>query len=209
MARNYIHTIFSDAARERQARHGSRAAYARMEAGADGSPDQLTAREIDFITARDSFYVASVTPHGWPYVQHRGGPAGFLRHIGGNRIGFADFAGNRQYISTANLSHDPRVALFLMDYASRRRLKMVGHASIIEIADDAAAVAAMMPSASATPERCFQIDIVGWEWNCSQHITPRFSESEVAALIEPLSDEIARLRAELHAVNGKLSGASE
>ena len=104
MARNYRHTLFDDAIKAMQERHGSRAPYLKMDAGADGTPDALTAKELDYIALRDSFYIASVTADGWPYMQHRGGPAGFLSHIAGNRIGFADYRGNRQYISTANLS---------------------------------------------------------------------------------------------------------
>lgn len=198
MARNYLRTIFTDAARAQQEAHGSRAAYARMEADADGTPDALTDKEIAFIAARDSFYIASVTPHGWPYMQHRGGPPGFLRHLDANRIGFADFSGNRQYISTANLAENPRVSLFLMDYANRRRLKLLGHASIVEAADDPAAVTALMPpDYRAKPERAFLVDVIGWEWNCPQHITPRFTEAEMMEAIRPLTAELNQLRARL------------
>ncbi len=207
MARNYLHTIFTDAARARQEAHGSRASYARMEAGADGTPDVLTDKEISFIEARDSFYIASVTPHGWPYMQHRGGPPGFLRHLEANRIGFADFSGNRQYISTTNLAENPRVSLFLMDYANRRRLKLLGHAAIVEQADDPATVAALMPQEyRAAPERAFLIDVIGWEWNCPQHITPRFTEGEISAAIKPMAAELNQLRAEVEALRATQKG---
>jgi hypothetical protein len=201
MARNYRHTLFDDTVKALQERHGSRASYAKMDAGADGAPDALTAKEIAFIEARDSFYMASVNPEGWPYMQHRGGPAGFLRHISGNRIGFADYRGNKQYISTANLMGNDRVSLFLMDYPNRERLKLVGHAHSVELGDDPAAVTALMPeSYRATPERAFFIDVIGWEWNCSQYITPRFTEAEISAAIKPMAAELNQLRAEIAAL---------
>lgn len=198
MAQNYRHTLFDDAVKALQERHGSRASYARMDTGADGAPDTLTPREIAFIEERDSFYMASVNREGWPYMQHRGGPAGFLRHIAGNRIGFADFRGNKQYISAANLAGNDRVSLFLMDYPNRERLKLIGHAVIADLADDPAAVIALMPADyRAAPERAFFVDVIGWDWNCPQHITPRFTEAEISAAIRPIVDERNRLRAEI------------
>jgi predicted pyridoxine 5'-phosphate oxidase superfamily flavin-nucleotide-binding protein len=207
MARNYRHTMFSDAVKAVQERHGSRASYLKMDADADGTPDALTAKEIGFIALRDSFYMASVTAHGWPYMQHRGGPAGFLRHMAGNRIGFADYRGNRQYLSTANLAGNDRVSLFLMDYPNKDRLKLVGHAHSVELADDPALVTSLMPEGyRATPERAFLIDVIGWEWNCSQHITPRFTEAEISAAIQPMAAELNQLRAENAALRTRLSG---
>ena len=191
MAATFLHTLFGPGARALQEAGGSRAAYARMEAQA-ADTDALTERETAFIAARDSFYMASVSEDGWPYVQHRGGPAGFLRQIAGNRIGFADFAGNRQYLSAANLAADDRVSLLLMDYPNRRRLKLIGHA---HRSDDPVDIAALMvPDYAAEPERAFIIEIVGFDWNCPQHITPRFTEAEVKRGTQPLLDEIARLR---------------
>ena len=207
MARNYRHTLFSDAVKALQERHGSRAAYLKMDAGADGTPDTLTAKELDYIALRDSFYMASVNGDGWPYMQHRGGPAGFLRHIAGNRIGFADYRGNKQYISTANLAGNDRVSLFLMDYPNKDRLKLVGHARSIELADDPELVTSLMPDGyRAVPERAFLIDVIGWEWNCSQHITPRFTEAEISAAIQPMAAELNQLRAENAALRTQLSG---
>lgn len=200
MGHVYRRTFFSDAARALQHRYGSRAAYAKSEAEAepDGAVDPITEREATFIGARDSFYIASVTADGWPYVQHRGGPPGFLHWLGGNRIGFADYRGNRQYISAANLADDPRVSLFLVDYANRHRLKIAGHARLIDLADDPALVTSLMPrSYHATPERAIVIDVVGHDWNCSQHILPRFTEAEISAAVRPMAAEINRLRAEI------------
>lgn len=198
MARNYVHTLFSGAARAMQESDGSREAYARMEQGADGLPDQLGAKEFEFIAARDSFYLATVTPDGWPYVQHRGGPAGFLKALDGNRLGFADYRGNRQHVTTTNLQAEPRLSLFLVDYPNRRRLKILGRGRIVMADDDPALLAALMPEGyRAVGERAYLIDVVGFDWNCPQHITPRFTEAEIASGIQPMAAEIARLRAQI------------
>jgi predicted pyridoxine 5'-phosphate oxidase superfamily flavin-nucleotide-binding protein len=170
-----------------------------MEANA-GEMDLLTTHEADFIAARDSFYMASISEDGWPYVQHRGGPTGFLRRVAGNRIGFADYRGNRQYLSTANLAADGRVSLFLMDYPNQRRLKRIGHARGSEDPADIAAL--MMPGYAAEPERVFLIDVTGFDWNCPQHITPRFTEAEVERGVQPLVDELARLRTRVAELEG-------
>lgn len=197
MARNYVHTLFSDAARAAQAADGSREAYARMEEGADGAPDQLGPKEAEFIAARDSFYLASVTPDGWPYVQHRGGPAGFLKLLEGNRLGFADYRGNRQHVTTTNLAADPRCSLFLVDYPNRRRLKILGRGSVVTADQDPALLASLMPEGyRALGERAYLFEVVGFDWNCPQHITPRFTEAELAASVQPLIEENTRLRAE-------------
>jgi len=199
MAQTFLKTMFGPGARALQEIDGSRASYARMEAQAR-ERDILTARELDFLAARDSFYIASRSETGWPYVQHRGGPAGFLRRIAGNRIGFADYRGNRQFLSTANLAADDRVCLFLMDYPARRRLKMIGHARTSDDPDEIAAL--MLPGDQAEPERAFLIDIVGFDWNCPQHITPRFTEAQVAEGTRPLLEELARLRARIAELEG-------
>ncbi|KKC25688.1 pyridoxamine 5'-phosphate oxidase family protein [Sphingomonas sp. SRS2] len=199
MAQTFLHAMFGPGSRARQEAAGSRSSYGRMEDGA-GELDLLTDREADFIAARDSFYMASVSEDGWPYVQHRGGPGGFLRRIGGNRIGFADYRGNRQYLSAAYLAADDRVSLFLMDYPNRRRLKLIGHAYGSEDPADIAAL--MTPGYAAEPERAFLIDVVGFDWNCPQHITPRFTEAEVARETRPLLDELARLRARVAELEG-------
>jgi predicted pyridoxine 5'-phosphate oxidase superfamily flavin-nucleotide-binding protein len=198
MAQNYIHTVFTDAARAMQEADGSRVSYARMEAGASGEPDAITEREAAFIAVRDSFYLASVTSDGWPYVQHRGGPAGFLRILPGNRLGFADYRGNRQYVSASNLIAEPRVSLFLMDYPNRRRLKILGSARIVSTDEDPALVVSLMPEGyKAVAERAYVIDVVGFDWNCPQHITPRFTEAQIATAIGPLNAELSQLRAEV------------
>lgn len=200
MARTFLHTLFGPGARALQEAAGSRASYARMEANA-GPIDPLTEREADFIAARDSFYMASVSERGWPYVQHRGGPAGFLRRIAGNRIGFADYPGNRQFLSAANLLADDRVSLFLMDYPNQRRLKLIGRA---RISTDTAEIAALtLPGQAAVAERVFLIDVTGFDWNCPQHITPRFTEAEVRRETRPLLDELAALRRRVAELEGR------
>lgn len=207
MAQNYIHTLFTEDMKNLQTTDGSRASYARMAEGAEGSPDTITDREAEFIAARDSFYMASVTSDGWPYLQHRGGPAGFLKLLPGNRLGFADYRGNRQHVSEANLAADRRVSLFLIDYPNRRRLKLIGHASIVDAAADPALIAALMPEGyKAVAERAYVIDVIGFDWNCPQHITPRFTEAEIAEAMRPLTTEITQLRAEIAILRAQPKG---
>jgi predicted pyridoxine 5'-phosphate oxidase superfamily flavin-nucleotide-binding protein len=205
MARNYLHTLFNDHARALQEAAGSRASYARMEAG-DDSPDRLGEKEAGFIAARDSFYMASVAENDWPYLQHRGGPTGFLQVMAGNRLGFADYRGNRQFMSIANLAANPRVSLFLMDYPNRRRLKIIGTATYVDAATAPDLVTALTPPGyEGTPEGAFLIDVVGFDWNCPQHITPRFGEADVAAAIAPFAAELRQLRAENAALQSQLT----
>jgi predicted pyridoxine 5'-phosphate oxidase superfamily flavin-nucleotide-binding protein len=170
--------MFGPASRRMQEEHGSRASYARRSEG-DGD-DLLGDFEREFIAARDSFYLASVTPDGWPYVQHRGGARGFLQVLDERRLAFADVAGNKQYITAGNLATNDRVALFLMDYPDQARLKVIGHARIVNPGEDAALearVRAAMPGARL--ERIVMIEVVGFDWNCSQHIVPRFTREEI------------------------------
>src|SRR6516225_10724140 len=162
--------------------------------------DALTPDEAGFIASRDSFYMATVNETGWPYVQHRGGPLGFVKVLGPNLIGFADFKGNRQLVSTGNLSKNDRVALFMMDYPHRTRLKLLGHARVLdarehpELADELAA-----GPLRKKVERFFLIQVISYDWNCPQYITPRFTAAEVADQVAPLKARIAELEAELAA----------
>jgi predicted pyridoxine 5'-phosphate oxidase superfamily flavin-nucleotide-binding protein len=181
-----------------QEARGSRRGYARMESGAD-SHAALGAREAAFIAERDSFYLASVSETGWPYVQHRGGPAGFVRVLDEKTLGFADFAGNRQYVSVGNLSGDDRVSLFFMDYPNRTRLKLLGRAERIELGQQELLVQLTLPGYPAHVERGFRIHVEAYDWNCPQHITPRFTAAEVEAARAPLRERIAELEARLAA----------
>jgi uncharacterized protein len=164
--------------------------------------DVLTDDEIAFIHSRDSFYLSTVNADGWPYIQHRGGEKGFLRVIGPNQLAFADFGGNRQMLSVGHLAANDRVCLFLMDYPHRSRLKLLGHASVMDAREPAAAALAaqLVPAAKlAKVERLFRIRIIGYDWNCPQHITQRFSADEVREAIAPLQARIADLEEQLGA----------
>ena len=196
MGHKFAEIAFTDSVREVQEELGSRRAYARFEAGAD-SNHLLGENERAFIERRDSFYMASVSETGWPYLQHRGGPVGFVRVLDDRRIGFADFAGNRQYISVGNLRKDDRVSLFFMDYANRTRLKMLGRVRLIDDHETELRERLAVPGYRARVERGFVIDVEAFDWNCPQHITPRFSEAEVVSIVEPLQREIEALKARL------------
>lgn len=146
--------------------------------------DLLTPEETDFLAARDSFYMATVTENDWPYIQHRGGPPGFVKVLEENQIGFADFTGNRQLLSTGNIAASDRVALFFMDYARRERLKLLGHARVLDVHEHPALADQLTPSPAlrGKVERLFVIDVMGFDWNCPQYITPRFTREEIAQL---------------------------
>ena len=196
MAHRFAHIAFTPTIREIQLAQGSRSSYARMDEGEDYN-FLLREREASFIAARDSFYMASVSETGWPYLQHRGGAAGFMKVLGEQTIGFADYSGNRQYVTTGNLSTNDRVALFFMDYPNRRRLKILGRASIIG-PEDADILAQLEDSDyPAKIERGFIIQVEAFDWNCPQHITPRYSESEMATSLDALRKENRQLRAQL------------
>ena len=186
---------FSPAVKAAQNRLGSRGGYARMEEKG-GWRDTITDELADFIAQRDSIYIATASADGQPYIQHRGGPKGFLKVLDDRTLGFADFAGNRQYISLGNLSENDRAQLFLMDYAGRRRIKVWGRARVVE--DDPALLDRLVdPGYEARPERAFVFEVEAWDVNCPQHITPRYTEAEIAPVIERLQSRIAALEAEL------------
>jgi predicted pyridoxine 5'-phosphate oxidase superfamily flavin-nucleotide-binding protein len=159
--------------------------------------DRFTENEVAFIEARDSFYMATISETGWPYVQHRGGPRGFLRVIDDKTLAFADFAGNRQYISLGNLAADARVSLILMDYANRRRLKIFAHAEAKSLAEDPAlAEKIATPGYRGKAERAFLLHLDAFDWNCPQHITQRFDAPDVAQAVGVLQRRIEALEAE-------------
>ena len=157
--------------------------------------DILSSYEKEFIIERDGFYMASVSESGWPYIQYRGGPKGFLRILSDNTIGFVDLRGNKQYISVGNLQTDSRVALFLMDYVRQQRLKILGHARIVENTSEAAELIRTLKTdeRSAVPERVITIQIDAFDWNCPQHIAQRFTVDEILQFL-PL-DELAKMKA--------------
>lgn len=170
--------------------------------------DRFTDSEAAFIAQRDSFYMASVSETGWPYVQHRGGPQGFLKLIDAQTLAFADYRGNRQYISTGNLAANDRACLFLMDYARRARLKIYVHIEILSPDDDPALTAQVTDAAyGARIERIYRLRLQAFDWNCSQHITPRYTEEQVSAAVAPLRERLAQLEAEQAALQARLAQA--
>ncbi|MFZ5503417.1 MAG: pyridoxamine 5'-phosphate oxidase family protein [Pseudomonadota bacterium] len=185
---------FTESVKAAQRRYGSRENNRGFELQ-DDPRNELGDLESEFIRARDSFYMATISENDWPYVQHRGGPAGFLRVLDARTIGFADFSGNRQYISVGNLNANARVSLILMDYPNRRRLKIWGTTRITHEADEPELIARLViPDYRARVERGILIHVEAIEWNCPQHITPRYSEAEVDHAMRPLLEENKRLR---------------
>jgi uncharacterized protein len=167
-----------------------------------GAPetDPLTRSEAFFIDSRDSFYMATVSETGWPYLQHRGGPPGFVKVLGPNLIGFADLKGNRQLISTGNLDVTDRVAIFMMDYPHRTRLKLLGHARVLDAREHPELVEQLAPEPLRKKvERLFLVEVVSYDWNCPQYITPRFTAVEVEKYAAPLKARISELEAQLAA----------
>ena len=166
--------------------------------------DRFTDNEAAFIAERDSFYLATVSETGWPYVQHRGGPRGFLKVVDDRTLAFADYRGNRQYISTGNLAVNQRASLFLMDYAHRARLKIYAHIDTVALdADPALTALVTVPSYKAKLERIFRVRLEAFDWNCPQHITPRFTEDEVTEAVRPLRDRVEALQAEVDALRAR------
>jgi predicted pyridoxine 5'-phosphate oxidase superfamily flavin-nucleotide-binding protein len=197
MGRRFAELAFTPLVKEQQTKHGSRHLYERVEKSAVLG-DTLGADEQAFIRERDGFYMASVSETGWPYIQFRGGQKGFLRVLDERSIGFADLRGNTQYISVGNLQHDDRVALFLMDYARQGRLKILGRARIHEgDADAAKLVGSLRVAGEKSPaERAIVIHVEAFDWNCPQHITPRYTEEEMATMLEPIRRRLDALEAE-------------
>lgn len=201
MARAFATIAFTPAVRSQQHRKGSADAYAKLLSDDVVYRDELGPEEIDFITARDGFYQASVSQTGWPYVQFRGGPAGFLKVLSAQTLGYADYRGNRQYISAGNLSGNDRLSMILMDYPNRRRLKLWGRARLIE-GDDHPAILDQLhdPSYRARPERAVMITVEAFDWNCPSHIPQRLTVDETHQEIAALRRENEALRAETAAL---------
>jgi predicted pyridoxine 5'-phosphate oxidase superfamily flavin-nucleotide-binding protein len=185
--------VFTPAARRAQAERGSARAYEKRIAA--GFPDRITPDLAAFIGELDTAFLATVSAAGAPYIQHRGGPRGFIKVLDDKTLGFADYAGNRQYITLSNLADNDRAYLFLLDFAARRRIKIWGRARVVE--DDPALLARLAdPGYRARPERAILFTVEAWDVNCSQHITARFSEAEIAEATAALRERIAALEAE-------------
>lgn len=198
MGNKFAELAFTDTVKQLQEAEGSRRSYARMEEGEDKN-GVLTDRESAFIGMRDSFYMATVSETGWPYVQHRGGPSGFVRILDEKTLGFPDFSGNRQFVSIGNLKTDDRVSLFFMDYPNRARLKLLGRVRMSQEPDVLAQLS--LPAYDAKIERAFLIDVAAFDWNCPQHITPRFTADDVETVVAPLQERISALESDLAARN--------
>jgi uncharacterized protein len=210
MGRRFQELAFTPLVKEQQERNGSRRQYERV---AQTSPagDSLGPAEQTFITHRDSFYMASVSETGWPYIQHRGGPNGFVHILNPSLIGFADFRGNKQYITLGNLQHDSRVALFFMDYPHQTRLKILGRVEVHENDAEAFSFIKSFPPTDRSDiiERVIFIQIEGFDWNCPQHITPRYTADELEQALAPIRERLAQLESENADLRAKLSPATK
>lgn len=191
-----MHTVLTPSVLEAERHY-----YGRTYPTFDTEPksDAFTGGEVDFIQSRDSFYMATITENGWPYLQHRGGARGFLRVTGPNELMFADHGGNRQMISVGSLAVNDRVSLFLMDYPARERLKILGHAKVLDAREHPDLVEKTRPPGghAAKVERIFVITVLSYDWNCPKFITPRFTVEEVTQAVAPLKARIAELEARL------------
>lgn len=201
MAKNYATLAFTDAVKALQELHGSRRTYSRMEQSRH--TDGLSEQEIVFITERDSFYLSSIGENGYPYIQHRGGPAGFIKVLDANTLGIVDFEGNKQYITVGNLQTHPQVSLIMVDYPRQARLKLYADTRIVELKDNPVLFQQLDPADYPhQPERMILFEIQAYDWNCPQHITPRYTLAEIQAAFAPqqayleaLEKEVKELRA--------------
>ena len=204
MAYGFLDIASTPGVRAAQEANGSGEYWANFHG--DRAFDRFTPAEAAFIAERDSFYMATVSENGWPYVQHRGGPPGFIRVLDARTLAIPDFRGNRQYISTGNLATDDRAALILMDYPNRRRLKLYAHVEARDLAaDPGLATKLTLPDYKAKVERGLVIRLAAFDWNCPQHIVPRFSEAELAPALAPLRASLEALETENQALRDELA----
>lgn len=203
MVKNFAALAFTEAVKAMQEKTGSRASYARMER--DTYVDGLTKNEIAFISQRDSFYMASIGENNFPYIQHRGGPKGFVKVLDAKRIGFIDFRGNMQYISVGNIATNNNVALIMVDYPSRTRLKILAKAEIVELKDDPELYELLdLDDYKFKPERMMVFHVEAYDWNCPQHITPRYTVEDIEEAFAGQRAHIAKLQAEIKELKQKL-----
>lgn len=199
----YDDIMFTDTVKALQKADGSADMYARSYGARTHA---LTQDEQSFIASRTSFYMATVSETGWPYIQHRGGPAGFLKVLDDHTLAFADYRGNRQHISEGNLTGDNRVSLFLMDYPRKARMKLQGRATVLRADSTPDLAAKVTTEGEGRVERIVTIALEAFDWNCPQFITPRFDESEIAQLVAPEMDKLTARVAALEAENAALKG---
>ena len=195
MTYKFLDMLTTPAVRDAQSDNGVREFWANI--GADRTFDRFDENTASFISARDSFYIASISQSGWPYLQHRGGPVGFVKVLDDKTLGFADYSGNRQYISLGNTYADDRVALFMVDYPRRKRLKLLCHMKTHKLDEDVALTEKVWDrDYIGKPERVTTLSLEAFDWNCPQHLVPRFTQEMIDHAAKPLQDEIARLTAE-------------
>ncbi len=207
MAYQFLDTVSTPGVRAAQEANGSRELWERFKG--NRVSDRFTEDEAAFIAARDSFYMATVSEAGWPYVQHRGGSPGFLKVLDDKTLGFADFRGNRQYISLGNIAANDRVALILMDFPNRARLKILAHMSVRDLAAEPDLAARLtVPGYKVKPERALLLRLETFDWNCAQHIVPRFTLAEIETAVAPLHGRIAVLEAENRALRAQIAGSA-
>ncbi|MFC9844754.1 pyridoxamine 5'-phosphate oxidase family protein [Streptomyces sp. NPDC060223] len=206
----FVHLAYTSAVREVQQEMGSATAADRQLRAPSEGADPLTGAEADFIGGLDGFLFASVSETGWPYIQFRGGPAGFVHVLDERTLGYLSVRGNRQYITTGNLRGDDRVALFFIDHARQTRLKVFGHATAVPAGDDPALAERLnSPRSEGTVEHLITIQVEAYAWNCPNHITPRFSQREVDDALAPVRDRMARLEQENAALRAELAARHE
>lgn len=203
MAKNYAELVFSTSVKEIQKRLGSRANYARMER--ETYVDGLTDYEIDFISQRDSFYMASIGENSFPYIQHRGGPKGFLKVLDSKRVGFIDFRGNMQYITVGNTVNNSNVSIIMMDYPARTRLKILAKAEIVELKDNPELYHLLdLSEYKFRPEWMMLLNIEAYDWNCPQHITPRYTVAEITEVFDSQQRYTQKLEEEIKELKLKI-----
>jgi predicted pyridoxine 5'-phosphate oxidase superfamily flavin-nucleotide-binding protein len=206
-AKNYAELAFTTEVKKMQERLGSRASYARMEKNT--YVDGLTENEMSFIAAQDSLYMATIGENGYPYIQHRGGPKGFLKVINANQVGFVDFSGNRQYISVGNLATNNKVAIIMVDYPARARLKIYAQAEIVELKNHDDIYALLdLGDYKFRPERMIVLHISAYDWNCPQHITPRYTAADLEHVFKSQADYINKLESDIETLKERLKAVS-
>lgn len=201
---NYAQIAFTDAVKGFQERYGSRAGYARQQEFK--YTDGFTESEEDFISQQDNFYLSTISESGYPYIQFRGGPKGFLKVLDHETLGFIDFGGNKQYISAGNLVTHNKVALFLLDQAAKARLKIFAEASILEIENNTELYDKLnLPDYKFKPEKIIILKVKAYDWNCPQHITPRYTLEDIQHEFAAQHEYINKLRAENQALKAQLA----
>jgi len=196
MPNAYHEIAFTEAVRSLQEEAGSRSVYAKYEASEQRMKTELTEPEQSYLATRDSFYMATVSETGWPYMQHRGGPVGFIKLLNSKEFGWAEYTGNKQYVSTGNIAGQDRVSLFFIDYASRTRLKIYGHAKVI-VPDDPLMEKLTEGAGDVVVERGMVVRVASYEWNCPKYITERYTRDEVQQALAQMGARIAELEARL------------